>query len=110
MNITLDKAKVGDFLIESALNSNGQVIIGKGVKLEQKHIDTMKRFGVKTIDVSEEAIVTELDLKPEHFESANQIVSKRLLWNFNHSVKNQIKELAIKHYAFVKLKEELKNA
>lgn len=53
--IKLEEIVEGVILQEDVMNSQGVILLKKGLKLQEKHIKILKRWGVGSVTVSEES-------------------------------------------------------
>ena len=79
--LILDDVTPGMVLNEAVKNNNGQILLGEGAELTEKHIKAMKMWGIMDVGVVDtgdnENDITNEPIDPEQLEKAQEAIKER---------------------------------
>lgn len=108
MKIVTSKLKVGDQLSESVIK-DGRTLIGKNKKIDQKLIDTLKKFEISEVEIHDTPLIDISEISDDIKERAKSLVDARLLTIPETAFEKEVYDLALDQAAIKLYKEENKN-
>ena len=94
--VPLETLEPGMILAEPVFNQFGQLLIPKGAQLSSRHVKVFKTWGIHRITVEGGESVEEIPVIDEEIQNrARDRVNKRLFWQPNNPLEEEIIHLAV---------------
>lgn len=110
LNVNLDNLKLGMILAKPVKNRFGQIMLGENVKIEEKHLNMFKMWGIDNFVVFDDSDIKSLYTEKDEIK---EIAKNKVLNNiFNWGVLNDLEKELIEVIIDIKatyLKKEKKN-
>jgi hypothetical protein len=104
--IDVETVQSGMILAEPVVNRHGQVLLGAGVALTDRHITVLKTWGLRSVVIEG----GDADTEPEVTEAMQHLAEDRLRrrwgWTPRNAIEKEVYELALRHIALFSLKEK----
>ena len=96
--VSANEISVGMELAVQVKNKFGQVLLNSGIKLEQKHKNVLKTWGIDALLIVEESdSLTDRAHQESKIEEAKKILSARMNWHIRNSEEKELYEMALLH-------------
>lgn len=96
--INADHAVNGMELAAPIKNKFGQIIIPAGIKLEEKHKNVLKTWGIDKLFVLEEnELIMEAKFDETKIEEAKILLSARMKWSAKNNHEKELQTVALNH-------------
>lgn len=77
-------------------NKFGQVLIGAGVQLSEKHKKILKTWNINNIEIKSDDLPIEVEISPENIDAAKAFIATKIKWKSKNKLEDEIIEIAIK--------------
>lgn len=98
MLININSVQENQTLAKAVMHNNS-VLLGKGIKIEKKHIDVLHRFGIKNIEVTDNDVVDYNDLSEDIKTKAKEYIFEKTNWEPESDFEKTIYQMAIEQAA-----------
>jgi hypothetical protein len=104
--IDVETIQPGMTLAEPVVNRHGQVLLGAGAALTDRHITVLKTWGVRSVIIEGGGA----DVEPKITEAVQHLAEDRLkrrwAWAPRNAIEEEVYELALRHAALRCLREK----
>lgn len=96
ISVPLEKLEPGMVLADPVSNRQGQILLNRGTTIASRQINILKTWGIQSVVIEKEEIqVKDLLLDQEIRDQALDRIKKRLLWDPQSPVEEEIVNLAV---------------
>ncbi len=93
--ILTENIESGMVLEEPVLNNFGQVLLGAGLELSEKHKKLLNVWGVTSVKISSDDDSSEEVYSDEEIENATEIIKERVNWEPRNDLEEDLFKLGI---------------
>lgn len=97
--------KPGDQTSKPIYDVNNNIIIGKNVILEAKHIEILKRFKIQYVEIADESLISPEMLSDEIWNQTKEYFNDKINWDLGNMYLKEIYDIAVYHKAIKYFKE-----
>lgn len=96
--VSVNELKEGMIISHHVKNRFGQLILASDQKIEEKHLNVLKIWGIQSVSVIVEADNETEQIVDEYTRiEAEIILNKRLFWTPENSCEKELYEIALMH-------------
>jgi hypothetical protein len=99
MIINVEDIEAGMVLTEPVIGRGGQILLGEGTALSQKHAEIFKKRGITLVEVAGEDDPVSVEVDEEDREEARKRYQLRLLDRATHHMDIAVDKLAVEQLA-----------
>jgi len=95
--ISIDSIEPGLILSKPIVNSFGQVLLGAGTEIQDRHIKLLKTWNIETFEVkeTESTSVEEYEIGDDILEDATNKIKKRMKWQPRNKIEQDLVNMGI---------------
>lgn len=93
--VNIDNIENGMILAESIVNSSGQVLLGSGVEITQKHKRYFQMWGISSVIIEGDDDEYEINFDAEVIEAAEKKLLERMKWEPRNANEKDLINLGI---------------
>ncbi|MBX3009636.1 MAG: hypothetical protein KF816_16555 [Melioribacteraceae bacterium] len=95
-SIAIEKITSGTKLASDVRNKYGQILLGAGMELDEKHKKIFKMWGIVTVEIEDKkTATTNIEGDEALLEEAKNKLQSRLNWQPSNSIEIDIYEMAL---------------
>lgn len=99
-----------DMVLQTAVaNKFGQVLIGAGVQLTEKHKKILKTWNITNVEIKSDDLPIAIEISPENIDAAKAFIATKIKWKPKNKLEDELIGIAIKTAA-IQLKKGGSNA